>query len=108
MSCAHFSLAARLILGALLVSKLVAASSAVVAQPRPDAGDAAQGRDSGAQGEAGRSLTDKLKERQGVIDPPAVDPDMAVAPPPTGARTPVLPPSAAPQQPGPSEPPARR
>jgi hypothetical protein len=51
---------------------------------------------------AGKAETDKLNdslaECNGVLRPPAVGDDMAVPPPRTGAKTPVLPPGSVPEQ----------
>jgi len=43
------------------------------------------------------TLSDKLARQQGLLDPPhAVDPDMAVKPPPTQETMPVIPPPGSP------------
>jgi hypothetical protein len=43
-------------------------------------------------------LSDTLANCKGVLRPPAVGDEMAVPPPKTGAKTPVLPPGSVPQQ----------
>lgn len=48
--------------------------------------------------DADTKLSQSLAECQGVLRPPAVGDDMAVPPPKSGAKTPVLPPGSVPEQ----------
>jgi hypothetical protein len=69
----------------------------------------AQAKPEAVQPKPPENLTETLKRQEGVIEPPAmVDPEMVTPPPPNGARTPVLPPSAAPPQPPQTDGPAPR
>ncbi len=57
-----------------------------------------QPSDGHAAPSAGGELSDSLAKCRGVLRPPPVHDSMAMTPPPTGAKTPVVPPGAVPPQ----------